>query len=160
MRNHLSATTATAGTSPPWESTPTGLHSEWRLPSDFRSVAEMRWWLRAFLGQTWGLSVEELDDLVLATCEAANNAVEHAQQSREPFFHVSTEIDAATVTIVVQDYGQWRQPPAPGDRGRGLQLMRALAETTVTGDTHGTTVTIRRRPEYLEALSEDDGRAS
>jgi anti-sigma regulatory factor (Ser/Thr protein kinase) len=147
VRDHPPATTATAATSPPWESTPTGLHSEWRLDSDLRSVAAMRWWLRAFLGQTWGLSIGGIEDLVLAACEAANNAVEHAQQPTKPFFDVSTEIDVGAVTIVIRDHGAWRPPISPGDRGRGLSLMHALADTTVTASPSGTTVTIRRYPE-------------
>lgn len=146
VRNRLPATTATAATSPPWESTPTGLRSEWRLDSDLRSITDMRWWLRAFLGQTCGLSAQEIDDLVLAACEAANNAVEHAQQPTEPFFNVDTEIDAGAVTIVIQDHGQWRHPPSSGERGRGLPMMRALADTTIAASINGTTVTIRRHP--------------
>jgi anti-sigma regulatory factor (Ser/Thr protein kinase) len=160
MREHSPGGLARAGTPPPWESTPTGLRSEWRLDSDLRSVAAMRWWLRAFLGQCWGLSTDEIDDLVLAACEAATNAVEHAQEPTEPFFDVCTEIDQGSVSIVVQDHGQWRRAPSPGNRGRGLQLMRALADTTVTPTADGTTVTIRNRPPGAEGLAEAGGRAS
>jgi anti-sigma regulatory factor (Ser/Thr protein kinase) len=122
-----------------------------------RSVTAMRWWLRAFLGQA-RLSVEEIDDLVLAACEAATNAVEHAQRPRQPFFDVRTEIDDGAVTIVVQDHGLWRQPPSLGDRGRGLVLMHALADTTVTASPDGTTVTIRNHARNAERA--DEGRAS
>lgn len=148
-----------AGASPPWESTPTGLRSEWRLDAAPRSVTAMRWWLRAFLGQA-GLGVEEIDDLVLAACEAAANAVEHAQRPREPFFDVCTEIDDGAVSIVIQDHGLWRQSAAPEGRGRGLPLMRALADTTVTASSNGTTVTIRNHARDAEAPTADGGRAS
>jgi anti-sigma regulatory factor (Ser/Thr protein kinase) len=149
----MSAGSSNSGTSPPWESTPTGMRSDWRLDSDFRSVTDMRSWLRAFLGQAWGLSVGEIEDLVLAACEAANNAVEHAQQPSEPFFDVSTEIDVGAVTIVIHDHGTWRPLRHPEDRGRGLAMMHALADTTVTASPNGTTVTIRCRPGEREPLA-------
>jgi anti-sigma regulatory factor (Ser/Thr protein kinase) len=158
MRSHPPGTAGSSG-SPPWESTPTGLRSEWRLDADVSSVTAMRWWLRAFLGQA-GLSVEEIDDLVLAACEAATNAVEHAQQPREPYFDVCTEIDDGEVTIAIRDQGLWRQPASPGERGRGLVLMRAVADITVTAAPDGTTVTIRNHPSDAEALAKDEGRAS
>jgi anti-sigma regulatory factor (Ser/Thr protein kinase) len=151
---------ARSAASPPWESTPTGLRSDWRLPSDFRSVTDMRWWLRAFLGQTWGMPEEEIEDLVLVACEAANNAVEHAQQPTEPFFDVSTEIDVGAVTIAIHDHGTWRPRRSPGDRGRGLSMMQALADTTVTSSADGTTVTIRRLPGGREAPAQEEGCAS
>lgn len=154
MRDLPPAGAAAADASPPWERTPTGLRSQWRLDCDFHSVTDLRWWLRAFLGQTWGLSIGGIEDLVLAACEAANNAVEHPQQPQETFFDVSTEIDVGTVTIVVRDHGTWRPPISPGDRGRGLSLMHALADTTVTASGSGTTVTIRRYPEgHLSAVT-------
>jgi anti-sigma regulatory factor (Ser/Thr protein kinase) len=144
VRNQPAANFGSVGGTPPWESTSTGLRSAWRLDAALSSVAAMRWWMRAFLCQA-GLSIEEIEDLVLAACEAASNAVEHAQQPSLPFFDVCTEVDGAAVTISIQDYGVWRQPMSSGDRGRGLALMRALADTTVTARSHGTTVTIRSR---------------
>jgi anti-sigma regulatory factor (Ser/Thr protein kinase) len=104
----------------------------------------MRQELRGFLDDTaWPADVVE--DLVLAASEAANNAVEHAQPPTEPFFDVCAAVDDDAVTIVVRDHGAWRQPTSPSVRGRGLAMMRALADTTVTAGPHGTTVTIRRR---------------
>jgi anti-sigma regulatory factor (Ser/Thr protein kinase) len=139
------ATGARAGTAPPWQATPAGLRSEWRLESIASSVTAVRWWLRAFLGQAWGLGRDEIDDLLLAVCEAASNAVQHPEQPTEPFFDVCTEIDRGAVTVVIRDYGRWREAVSP--RGRGLSLMHALAHTTVTPGAGGTTVTIRHLPE-------------
>jgi anti-sigma regulatory factor (Ser/Thr protein kinase) len=120
---------------------------EWRFPAALDSVFEMRRGLRGFLADT-ALSADEIQDLLLAASEAANNAVEHAQQPTEPFFDVCTEVDEGRVTIVIQDHGGWRQPTSPSNRGRGLAMMRALAITTVTAAPHGTMVTIRsRRPD-------------
>ena len=139
-------TGARAGAAPPWQATPAGLRSEWRLDAVASSVTAVRWWLRAFLGQAWGLGRDEIDDLLLAVCEAASNAVQHPQEPSEPFFDVCTEIDHGSVTVVIRDYGRWREAPSPRAQGRGLGLMHALADTTVTPGTDGTTVTIRHRP--------------
>jgi anti-sigma regulatory factor (Ser/Thr protein kinase) len=116
----------------------------WRFPSALTSVPQMRRGLRGLLSDS-ALSYDQTEDLLLAASEAANNAVEHAQQPTEPFFDVSTEVDDGRVTIVIQDYGGWQQPTALFHRGRGLAMMRALADTTVTPRSHGTTVTIQSR---------------
>nr|WP_239521988.1 ATP-binding protein [Geodermatophilus sabuli] len=105
----------------------------------------MRQRLRDCLRRKTALSHDETEDLLLAASEAANNAVEHAQQPTEPFFDVSSHIDDEQVTVVVQDHGGWQQPRSPSYRGRGLAMMRALVHTTVTTRPHGTTVTMRSR---------------
>jgi|SRR4051812_7949245 len=143
-----------AGTSAQLESRLDWRGCDWHLSSVLSSVPLMRRDLRSFLGDT-ALSEDEIEDLILAACEAANNAVEHAQNPREPFFDVSTEFDDGAVTIVIQDHGQWRQPTSPSDRGRGLAMMRALADTTVTTRSHGTTVTIRNHRVGFGALAEE-----
>ena len=84
-----------------------------------------------------------VDDLLLAASEAATNAVEHAQDPTEEFFDVLLEVADREVTITVRDHGRWRDGPATPHRGRGLQMMAALADTTVTPRPHGTTVTLR-----------------
>ena len=138
-------------TCPSWESTADGRRCQWRFHTDLRSVVLMRRELRVLLSGT-GLPFDELEDLLLAVSEAANNAVEHAHLPREPFFDVSTEIDDGSVTIVVQDHGQWRRPKSSSDRGRGLAMMRALADATVAGDARGTTVTLRKHRFGTELL--------
>ena len=118
----------------------------------------MRRELRGFLDAT-ALSADAIEDLVLAASEAANNAIEHAQQPTKPFFDVCAVVDDGAVTIVIRDHGGWRQPTSPSIRGRGLAMMGALADTTVTAGSHGTTVTIRSRHAGPGALAEN-GRAS
>ena len=95
----------------------------------------------------------------MAASEAANNAVEHAQQPTEPFFDVCCVVEDGAVTIVIQDHGGWLQPTFPSPRGRGLAMMGALADTTVTARLHGTMVTIRNRCAGLGAPAEE-GQAS
>jgi anti-sigma regulatory factor (Ser/Thr protein kinase) len=127
------------------EPSPDGRRDTWRFPSVLLSVRMMRQRLRDFLRKKTALSYDETEDLLLAASEAANNAVEHAQQPTEPFFDVSSDVDEEQVTIVVQDHGGWQQPTSPSYRGRGLAMMRALVNTTVTTRPHGTTVTMRSR---------------
>jgi anti-sigma regulatory factor (Ser/Thr protein kinase) len=77
-----------------------------------------------------GLSGELLEDLQLVVGEAAANAIEHGYRAGEAG---SVELwldrdETGAVHGKVRDYGTWRpQPEDPGDRGRGLALMRALA---------------------------------
>ncbi|SDY89429.1 Anti-sigma regulatory factor (Ser/Thr protein kinase) [Geodermatophilus africanus] len=154
QRNQQSQPQANRTTSdawPYWESTADGRRCQWRFHTDLRSVVSMRWELRVLLGGT-GLPFDELEDLLRAVSEAANNAVEHPHLPREPFFDVSTKIDDGSVTIVVQDHGQWRQPKSSSDRGPGLAMMRALADATVTSDARGTTVTLRKHRTGTEPL--------
>ena len=139
-------------------SSPGGRRRDWRLHSRESSIPSLRRELTAFLGTT-ALADDAFYDLVLAASEAASNAVDHPQHPTEPFFDVVAEIDGETVTIVVRDHGRWLQPTPSPFRGRGLAMMRALADTTVTAGPHGTVVTLRNRPDTaVEAASE--GRAS
>jgi anti-sigma regulatory factor (Ser/Thr protein kinase) len=118
-------------------------HCQWRLPSVESAIPQLRQGLRAFL-HPGGLSADESQDLVLAVCEAATNAVEHAQHPEVPFFDVSAEIGSGVVTVEVRDHGGWQEPTPSSYRGRGLAMMRALTDTTITAGRHGTTVTIRK----------------
>ncbi|HZZ52504.1 MAG TPA: ATP-binding protein [Pseudonocardia sp.] len=102
-----------------------------------------------------------IDDLALAVHEAVANAVEHAYQvsgmesrpagpgsNLADDFGPSIDLDLSEVTgpsghrrvnVVVTDHGRWKHPTAPGDRGRGLRLIRALTETTQIDHAHGGT---------------------
>jgi anti-sigma regulatory factor (Ser/Thr protein kinase) len=139
-------------------SSPEGRRCQWHLRSVESAIPWMRRGLRAFLVDT-GLSDDDLEDLVLAACEAATNAVEHAQHPTEPFFDAFIEIDEEVVTIVIRDHGEWQQPTPDPHRGRGLAMMRVLADTTMSTCADGTTVTIRSRRPLIEAPA-DEGRAS
>jgi anti-sigma regulatory factor (Ser/Thr protein kinase) len=77
-----------------------------------------------------GLSGELLEDLQLVVGEAAANAIEHGYRAGQPgSVDVWLAMDGAgAVHGRVRDYGTWRQQPDdPGDRGRGLALIRALS---------------------------------
>jgi anti-sigma regulatory factor (Ser/Thr protein kinase) len=118
------------------------LRREWRLESAESSLPFLRRELVAHLSAS-RLPADELYDVVLAVSEAASNAVEHAQRPRESFFDVTAEAGPGTVHVTVQDHGQWLPPTASAFRGRGLEMMRLLADTTVVSGPHGTAVTIR-----------------
>lgn len=122
---------------------PADRHLSWRLPTTEQSVRTLRHGLRAFLDDT-ALPPDALHDLLLATCEAAANAVEHPQEPTESYFDVSFHVEHDQVTIVVRDHGRWRDGPSGDHRGRGLQMMATLAETRVEQSPDGTTVTMRQ----------------
>jgi anti-sigma regulatory factor (Ser/Thr protein kinase) len=116
---------------------------EWSLPSTGSSIRTLRLRLRPLLDVT-GLPGEELDDLALAACEAAANAIEHAQTPTAAAFDVCLDIDGVRVQITIRDHGRWREPtPGMTDRGRGLLMMRNLSSLVVTVEPDGTTVTLR-----------------
>jgi serine phosphatase RsbU (regulator of sigma subunit)/anti-sigma regulatory factor (Ser/Thr protein kinase) len=83
-------------------------------------------------------------DIVLAVWEACANATEHSLS--ESGFRLRVSLDADTIRIVVEDEGSWLPPSARPDRGRGLQLMRALMSSVeVEPGPRGTRVTLERR---------------
>ena len=81
---------------------------------------------------------------MLAACEAATNAIEHAQGSTELFFDVRAEIDGTGVQIVIRDYGRWTAGHAdPRRPGRGLRMMTMLTAVSLFSGPIGTSVTLR-----------------
>jgi anti-sigma regulatory factor (Ser/Thr protein kinase) len=114
----------------------------WRVPSNELSVRAMRHRLRSVLDDS-DLADDALHDLFLAACEGASNAVEHAQDTTDPFVDVCVVLGLDGVTVVIRDHGRWREGPRSAHRGRGLAMMMALADTTVSAGSHGTTVTLR-----------------
>jgi anti-sigma regulatory factor (Ser/Thr protein kinase) len=134
----------TAGTelAAPSGGSPSPRRQRWRLRALESSVPSIRWELRAFLCGTW-LTEDGLQDVVLAACEAATNAVDHPQRATEPFIDITAEIDGAVLIITVHDHGRWLEPARSPFRGRGLRMMHALADTTITSSALGTTVTLR-----------------
>jgi anti-sigma regulatory factor (Ser/Thr protein kinase) len=116
---------------------------DWRFPATASSVRRVRQELRPFL-ELSGLSTHEIDDLLLAACEAAANGIEHAQHPTEPYFDVQAEVDGPRIRIAIHDYGRWNPAPSdPVDRGRGLHMMTMLVAVSLTSGPHGTTVTLR-----------------
>jgi anti-anti-sigma factor len=101
---------------------------------------------------TWltGLGMGEQDrvGVMVAVGEACANAAEHAYRGSEPGpMHVRAAVDVdGVLTISVRDEGTWRPPDRdPGDRGRGLLIMRQLVDGVVLEEQGGTAVTLSLR---------------
>ncbi len=111
------------------------------MPAVPTELAGMRHALRAWLDVA-GVVGAVADAVVLATGEAATNAVEHAHDpTPAASITVTAAIDAGRVEILVRDHGHWRPPDAdPGDRGRGLDIMRfVMDEVEIVRGAEGTT---------------------
>jgi len=104
-----------------------------------------------------GLGMGEQDrvGVMVAVGEACANAAEHAYRGTDPGpMSVTALVDVdGVLTVTVRDEGTWRPPNRdPGDRGRGLLIMRQLVEGVVLEEREqGTTITLslrlRRSPE-------------
>jgi GAF domain-containing protein/anti-sigma regulatory factor (Ser/Thr protein kinase) len=109
-------------------------------------LAPLRQAFRAWCGEH-DVHDDDITDLVLAVGEAASNAVEHAYHERAAGrVEIEARIQADDVVeLTIRDYGHWRELPAPGNRGRGLELMRAISDSLhVERGESGTTLTLRR----------------
>jgi serine/threonine-protein kinase RsbW len=116
-----------------------------RFPARADELAALRGALRSWLADA-GVPGPDWPDVVLAVGEACTNAVEHGHASVGGDVEVTAQLDGGVLTIRVRDGGAWRTPGAPGDRGRGIGIMRQLMEdVAVDSDGAGTTVTLRRR---------------
>lgn len=130
----------------------TGPGSLWeihyRVPAEADRLVEMRHALSSWATGI-GMPGRQREELVLAAYEAMANSVEHAygEQDGDPGgvvdLHAAHTPDG-TVVVTVTDYGRWQEPvSSDGVRGRGILLMRALADhTTITRVDTGTTVTM------------------
>lgn len=104
----------------------------------------VRRWLRPL-----GWPANALDDVVLAVHEAVMNAVDHAYLTMdvgdvEVTGAVLTDRGGARAKVTVRDHGRWRPVPRePGDRGRGLLVMRGcMHEVDIRTGDGGTEVTM------------------
>ena len=114
------------------------------LRADPTVLGDLRRRLRAWLAGA-GASAEEGYDIVLAACEAAANAIEHAYGPREASFRLTAHVVEGEVTLEVRDRGTWRKQRDPR-RGRGLRVMRqAMDAVEVKSAEEGTNVRMRRK---------------
>lgn len=119
--------------------------------ADARTVARIRnefgRWLRTHLT----LTEEQYSDVVLAVNEALTNSAEFAYRTFPEAGTVSIDAQyssaTGSLTVVVVDYGAWNEGDPPHrshTRGRGIQLMRALADLAVIErGSEGTVVQMR-----------------
>ncbi|SCF31841.1 Signal transduction histidine kinase [Micromonospora viridifaciens] len=114
-----------------------------RLPADPARLSVLRKRLEDFL-LAHRVGEHDLFDLTVAISEAAANAIEHPVDPIEPVIDVAVTIEDRTVTATVRDRGRWRESTGSSFRGRGLPLIKALGELTVTRTDAGTEVMLRR----------------
>jgi serine/threonine-protein kinase RsbW len=117
------------------------------LPRESGSVPLVRHILSAALG-TVGAAQRCSDDILLALAEACANAVTHAQPADN--YVVSVQIDAQQCLIEVQDSGAGFDQSAVraarsdlAESGRGLDIIRAVADRVDLRTSNPTGVTLR-----------------
>ncbi|MEU4568505.1 SpoIIE family protein phosphatase [Micromonospora sp. NPDC023956] len=115
-----------------------------RLPADPTRLSTLRKRVEDFL-VAHDVGETDLFDLTVAVSEAAANAIEHPVAPVEPVIDVEVTIEDRTVSVTVRDSGQWRQSSGSEFRGRGLSLIRALGDLSVSRTATGTELTLRRR---------------
>lgn len=116
-------------------------------PADAAQASRLRQELDAWLHQS-GLPLTEsrCADVLLGVNEALANCAEHAYHGRDDgdiTMHATYDDAAQRVRVKISDRGRWRPRAAVvrSHRGRGLALMRALADQcTVDRGDDGTTV--------------------
>jgi serine phosphatase RsbU (regulator of sigma subunit)/anti-sigma regulatory factor (Ser/Thr protein kinase)/PAS domain-containing protein len=93
------------------------------LPSQSAIVRRML----ARFAREWMHDQPRANDVVLAACEAVNNAIEHAYDGENGAVRLRARRSDGKIVVSVDDSGKWNQTPPDEDRGRGLSIMRALA---------------------------------
>jgi serine/threonine-protein kinase RsbW len=74
---------------------------------------------------------ELIADIVLATSELVDNATEHAYPADRPGpVTLLAHLSRRHLFLEISDTGAWRAPTTgPSHRGRGLAMLRAVADT-------------------------------
>lgn len=75
-----------------------------------------------------GLDQERAADLVLASCEAMNNAIEHAYSEESGAVRLRARRSNDELVVTIEDSGRWNDRPPHEDRGRGLVIIGALSD--------------------------------
>src|SRR5919199_752486 len=129
------------------------------LPTNPKSLATLRRTVGRWL-ESLGATRSESSDVQVSCHEACSNAMEHAYRFREATIAVDGAFDGREVRLTVSDRGGWREQ-RDSDRGRGLDLIRALRESVeVEPSEEGTAVVMRKRltpVAAVEAAAESAG---
>jgi serine/threonine-protein kinase RsbW len=114
------------------------------VPAIAERLAEIRRQLATWL-RPIGVSTAGVADIVLVVNEACTNAVEHAYRGIEHgLMRVEANYDGGQILVDIADSGVWREPTVPGTRGRGLPIMRTVADgVDLNTSSEGTTVRMR-----------------
>jgi serine/threonine-protein kinase RsbW len=125
-----------------------------RLPRDAASVPLIRRMLDAALASL-GVVPTIRDDIELMLTEACSNVIKHAGPADE--YTVSAAVQKDVCVIRVVDTGNGfdahavREPSATSEGGRGLQIMRALADDVRFDNRrdHGAVVSLEKKLSYV-----------
>ncbi|MCZ7590102.1 MAG: SpoIIE family protein phosphatase [Gaiella sp.] len=103
-------------------------------------LAGLRERLRGWLEES-GVPEDVERGVVLAVSEAAANAVEHGYHcDGDGLVTVMARHAGGSLELTVRDEGTWREGPRTTDRGRGLEIIRALVEELTIDREDGATV--------------------
>jgi serine/threonine-protein kinase RsbW len=124
-----------------------------RLPRDAASVPVIRQMLDGTL-RSLGVEPQIRDDIELMLTEACGNVIKHAAPSDD--YMVSASVLDHLCVIKVVDQGNGFDPRTVveaeqvGEHGRGLQIMRALADDVrfTSKPEHGAVVCLEKRLRY------------
>ncbi|MFJ6198044.1 SpoIIE family protein phosphatase [Micromonospora sp. NPDC092111] len=119
---------------------------ELSFPADRSQIAPVRSSLRQWLRRT-GADPHLAQDVLVATGEACANAVEHGHRDARPGqIRLLARAAGTELFVSVADSGRWKVPETDHDRGRGINLMRALmAHVDIQTTDTGTTVEMHTR---------------
>lgn len=106
------------------------------VPADPVAAATVREGFGHWLRRHFEIAETRLCDVILAVNEALANAVEFAYTGCPGTFDLEAFYDhmRSVLTVTVSDQGRWRdRDPLQNDRcrGRGITLMRSLADAVI-----------------------------
>ncbi len=110
------------------------------------ALAPVRAALRDWLDRA-GASGEEIYEITVACNEACTNSIEHPlHPPGSDYFEVEADCAGGELSLIVRDFGRWRDSQPAGDRGRGLKFINALMDDVdVRSSGEGTQVLMCRR---------------
>jgi serine/threonine-protein kinase RsbW len=106
-------------------------------------LADLRRAIRAWL-EAHAVAAADTHDVLLAVGEAAANAIEHGHAGRVAPVEVTLALAGGSLSGTVRDAGRWKAPHSDPDRGRGLEILRAVADDVTITRGDGTTVAFQR----------------
>lgn len=103
------------------------------------TLSELRRELRAW-AERLELDARSTGEVVLATCEAAANAIQHAYSFGRGFYQIEGDRENESLIVTVRDEGLWLDRPSDG---KGLDIIATVAdEHHIRSTAHGTEVRI------------------